>query len=115
MAMVISRPTMGSAQAQPAATPAAASRTARLVNPSVRAWRPSATNAAEPIRRPTRIRYRATSSLPAEPTSAAAATAHRWVAAWGWISRVTAVWAAKALDRAIIATTNSPARSSARP
>ena len=30
--------------------------TANEVNPSVRAWTPSATKAAEPIRRPTRIR-----------------------------------------------------------
>ena len=39
----------------PTAT-AAPSRTARLVNPSVRACKPSATSAAEPIRRPTRMR-----------------------------------------------------------
>jgi len=65
------------AAGQPSATPPAPSSTARLVNPSVRACRPSATKAALPIRRPTRIRYWATTSLPAKPTTAAAATAHR--------------------------------------
>jgi len=56
MATVISNPTTGSAHRQPIATPPAPSRTARLVNPSVRACRPSATSVAEPICRPTRIR-----------------------------------------------------------
>src|SRR5664279_659799 len=45
--------------------------------PSVRACKPSATSAAEPIRRPTWMRYRATSSLPAKPITAAAATKPR--------------------------------------
>jgi hypothetical protein len=35
------------------------------------------------MRRPTRIRYRATISLPANPTTAATATAHRWVTSRG--------------------------------
>jgi Virulence factor BrkB len=42
------------------------------VNPSVRACSPSATKAAEPILRPTWIRYRATTSLPVNPITAAA-------------------------------------------
>ena len=56
IATVITSPMIGSACRQPNATPAAPSSTARLVNPSVRACRPSATSAALPIRRPTRIR-----------------------------------------------------------
>src|SRR5205807_360643 len=56
MAAVMSRPTTGSAQDQPIATPPAPTSTASEVNPSVRACRPSATSAAEPIRRPVLIR-----------------------------------------------------------
>ena len=56
MAAVMSRPTTGSAQRQPIATPPAPASTASEVNPSVRACRPSATSAAEPIRRPVLIR-----------------------------------------------------------
>ena len=56
MATEISRPTIGSASGKPSITPIAPSTTASEVNPSVRACRPSATSAAEPIRRPTRIR-----------------------------------------------------------
>ena len=41
------------APVQPTAT---ATTTASEVNPSVRAWSPSATRAAEPMRRPTRMR-----------------------------------------------------------
>ena len=55
-ATVIARPTTGSAQSQPSATPPTPSRTASEVKPSVRAWSPSATRAAEPIFRPTRMR-----------------------------------------------------------
>ncbi len=44
----------GSARGQPSPTPIAPSSTARLVKPSVRACSPSATSAAEPMRRPTR-------------------------------------------------------------
>ena len=54
---VMSSPTAGSAQSHPAATPATPRRTASDVNPSVRACSPSATSAAEPILRPTRMRY----------------------------------------------------------
>src|SRR5215472_16104489 len=56
IATVISRPTTGSAHAHPSATPPAPTSTAREVNPSVRACSPSATSAAEPMRRPTRMR-----------------------------------------------------------
>jgi len=56
IATVMARPMTGSAQDHPRATPPAPSRTARLVNPSVRACSPSATRAAEPMRRPTRMR-----------------------------------------------------------
>lgn len=41
---------------KPAATPMAPITTANDVMPSVWAWRPSATRAAEPILRPTRMR-----------------------------------------------------------
>ena len=87
---MITSPTTGSAQSQPTATPPAPSRTASEVKPSVRACSPSATSAAEPILRPTRIRYRATSSLPVNPISAAIATASRSDTGRGWASRVTA-------------------------
>jgi len=87
---VISRPTTGSAQSQPIATPPTPSSTAREVNPSVRACSPSATRAAEPISRPVRIRYRATSSLPVNPITAATATASRLVTGRGCASRVIA-------------------------
>ena len=43
-------------EGEPEGDPAAPRSTARLVNPSVRACSPSATNAAEPIRRPTVMR-----------------------------------------------------------
>ena len=56
MATVMSSPTMGSAMGNPAITPSAPAATASEVKPSVRACRPSATRAAEPILRPTRIR-----------------------------------------------------------
>jgi len=61
-------------QAEPEGDPPAPMSTTRLVRPSVRACRPSAISAAEPIRRPTRIRYRATSSWPPNPITEAAAT-----------------------------------------
>src|SRR3954467_6585815 len=54
MATVISRPTIGSASGKPSATPPAPASTASEVKPSVRACKPSATRAAEPICRPTR-------------------------------------------------------------
>ena len=56
IAALISRPTIGSAKGKPSQMPSTPSTTASEVNPSVRAWTPSATSAAEPIRRPTRIR-----------------------------------------------------------
>lgn len=63
--MVMMRPTTGSARFQPTATPPTPCSTAREVNPSVRACKPSATSAAEPILRPALMRYPATTSLPA--------------------------------------------------
>ena len=74
---MIASPTTGSASRQPSATPPAPSSTASEVKPSVRACSPSAISAAEPISRPTRMRYRATHSLPMKPIIAAAATAGR--------------------------------------
>lgn len=53
----------GSAHRQPSPTLAAPRSMARLVDPSVRACRPSATRAALPIRRPMRMRYCATNSF----------------------------------------------------
>jgi hypothetical protein len=55
MATVINRPTTGSAQRNPRATPPTPSSTARLVKRSVRACRPSKTKAEEPICRRTRM------------------------------------------------------------
>ena len=115
MASAIASPTAGSAQLQPAHAPAAAATTASEVKPSVRACRPSATRAAEPIRRPTRIRYRATSSLPTKPITPAAATAGRWVTVAGCSSRSMPCQAASTADAAMTSTIAMPARSSARP
>ncbi len=81
-------PTSGSAIGKPRATPIAPATTASEVRPSVRAWYPSATSAAEPISRPTRIRYSATSSLPAKPTSPAAMTIGMFVMTTGLMRRV---------------------------
>ncbi len=78
------------AQLQPGATPPAPARTAMEVSPSVRACSPSATSAAEPIFRPVRIRYPATTSLPVNPISAAAATAIRSDTGCGWTRRLIA-------------------------
>ncbi len=61
------------------------------------------------------MRYRATISLPAKPTTAAPATAHKWVTVRGWMSRSIASHAATTDDKAIMAITNNPAKSSARP
>ena len=63
---------VGERKAQP--TPMAPASTPSEVKPSAHACRPSATNAAEPISRPTRMRKIATSSLPRKPMAAAAAT-----------------------------------------
>ena len=71
-------------------------------------------SAAEPIRLPTRMRYIATSSLPANPTIAAAITQGRCVISRGSIRRLTACHAANAADAAITSTIMMPARSSAR-
>ena len=71
--------------------PPTPSSTASDVKPSARACRPSATSAAEPIRRPVRIRYRATAALPVNPINAAPATAIKSDTGRGWASRVTAV------------------------
>src|SRR5262249_46248921 len=115
IAAVITRPTTGSARYQPSAAPPAPSRTASEVNPSVRACSPSATSAADPIRRPARIRYPATSSLPANPASAASATATSADTGRGCASLVSACQPASAEDAAISSTITTPARSSARP
>ena len=56
IATVMTSPISGSARRKPSPTPIAPITTARLVRPSVRACRPSATSAAEPISRPTLIR-----------------------------------------------------------
>ena len=115
MAAEISRPTMGSASGKPSIAPPAPSTTAREVNPSVRACTPSATSAAEPIRRPILIRYIATASLPMNPTMPAASTQPRCARGCGWISRSTDCQAASTADSATTSTMNNPARSSARP
>ena len=49
-------PAIGSARSKPIQAPTAPAATAREVKPSARAWRPSATSAADPICLPTRIR-----------------------------------------------------------
>ena len=56
MAAVMSSPMMGSASGKPTATPPAPKSTASEVNPSVRACKPSAMRATEPMRRPARMR-----------------------------------------------------------
>ena len=85
------------------------------MNPSVRACSPSATSAAEPISRPTRIRWRATHSFPANPTSAATATAQTCATGRGSSSRSTAAQAANATDAPIVSTIAIPARAPAPP
>ena len=83
MAMLITRPTIGSANGKPSHMPITPSTTANEVKPSVRAWTPSATKDADLIRRPTRIRYSATSSLPANPVTPAISTQGRFVTGCG--------------------------------
>ena len=56
MATVMTSPMMGSASGKPSHTPIAAMTTAIEVSPSVRACRPSAMSACEPISWPTRMR-----------------------------------------------------------
>jgi hypothetical protein len=77
IAAVMARPTTGSAHLQPSAAPPADSSTASEVSASARACKPSATSAADPIRRPVRMRTWAAISLPAAPTRPAMATAPR--------------------------------------
>lgn len=115
IAAVISSPATGSAHCQPSAAPPAPSRTASEVNPSVRACSPSATSAAEPILRPVAIRYRATSSLPVKPISAAITTAASADTRCGWARRLTASAAVSTEDAAMVPVIAIPARSSARP
>src|SRR5262249_58197054 len=83
-------PAAGRPGPPPPAPPPAPARTASDVNPSARACSPSATRAAEPIRRPAWIRYRATTSLAANPISAAAPTATSPVTGRGPARRGTA-------------------------
>ena len=59
MAPATARPAAGSTHAAPSAAPIPAATTAREVNASVRAWRPSVIRASEPIAFPTVMRYRA--------------------------------------------------------
>ncbi len=115
IAIAINNPITGSAHDHPIEIPSAPITTASEVKPSVRACNPSATKAADPICRPTRIRYRATSSLPANPITPATATAHTYDTSRGFNNRLMASHPASTLDKVIIATTNNPARSSARP
>ena len=77
MVTPIIMPMMGSRMGKPMAVPNAANSTASEVRPSVRACRPSATSAAEPILRPARIWSSATISLPRKPMMAAAASQPR--------------------------------------
>ena len=115
MAAVIASPTTGSAQRQPSAAPPADSNTAAEVIASVRACSPSATSAAEPMRRPVRRRTCAAISLPAAPTSPASATAHRNRTSDGSASRRIDSYPAKTAEARITSTTTMPATSSARP
>ena len=77
-------PITGSAQFQPSATPPAPSRTASDVSPSVRACRPSATSAAEPILRPVRIRYRAAETILCATLAATTPAGLVLFAVFGW-------------------------------
>src|SRR5215218_1154668 len=52
MAMQMTSRTIGSGQREPEPNPETPNTTANEVNPSVRAWTPSATSAADPIRHP---------------------------------------------------------------
>ena len=85
-----------------APTPPAPSSTASEVKPSVRACRPSATSAAEPIRRPTPDAVRATSSLPTKPMTPATATAAGGRPCCGCSSRSDRLVAGDAADAAMI-------------
>ena len=87
IATVMTSPMTGSAQPHPMATPPALTTTASEVSPSVRAWWPSATSAAEPMALPSRIRNSATASLPRKPMRPAAATQPRLLIGVGSTSR----------------------------
>ena len=52
----INRPMIGSVRGKPSRTPSAPMTTDNEVNPSIRAWTPSATSAADPVLRSTEIR-----------------------------------------------------------
>ena len=95
-------------------TPTVATTTPSDASPSVRAWSPSATSAADPILRPTRMRYAATASLPTNPTNPATSTSPVEVTPCGWISRWIASIPATTADTRMNATITSPATSSAR-
>src|SRR6266542_486145 len=77
---------------------AAPSNTPSEVSPSVRACKPSATSAAEPIRRPVRIRYWAATSLPRNPATAATATQPTFSTSCGCTRRSTASYPVTAAD-----------------
>src|SRR5215207_2745567 len=115
MAAAIKSPTMGSASGYPSHTPTAPSRTARLVQPSVLAWYPSATSAALPISLPTLMRNTATASLPMKPTKEATATAHTNPTGCGLMSRSTAWYPATTALKRMMRTTTTPAESSTLP
>src|SRR5215218_9235714 len=93
----------------------APSRTARLVQPSVLAWYPSATSAALLISLPTLMRNTATASLPMKPTKEATATAHRNSRGWGLMRRSTAWYPATTALNRMMRTTTTPAKSSTLP
>ena len=77
------------------------------------AWWPSAMSAADAIRRPTLIRYSATSSLPTAPMRPAMITHGTWSRGRGSSSRSIDVHATATAETAMAATMISPARSSA--
>src|SRR5215216_1597812 len=115
MAAAIKSPTMGSASGYPSHTPTAPAKTARLVQPSVLAWYPSATSAALPISLPTLMRNTATASLPMKPTKEAAATIHRNPTGWGLMSRSRAWYPATTALKRMMRTMTTPAKSSTLP
>jgi hypothetical protein len=90
IAAEMKRPTIGSAAWNPSATPTAPTNTPSEVRPSVRACKPSATSAADPIRRPVRIRYCAATSFPRNPATAAIATQPNFSTSCGCRRRCTA-------------------------
>src|SRR5215211_5287189 len=93
----------------------APAKTARLVQPSVLAWYPSATSAALPISLPTLMRNTATASLPMKLTKEAAATIHRNPTGWGLMSRSRAWYPATTALKRMMRTMTTPAKSSTLP